>query len=74
MSIRQGTPISIKVELDSADYSGEEAEWWVLVMIPDGEWYYFDYPLSQWRYAGSLNNPDNGFFPDILLPDHQPEK
>ena len=61
VSIRQGTPISINVALDSADYAGEEADCWVFAKTPDGEWYYFDYSFSQWRYASSLDNISSSY-------------
>lgn len=53
---KRDTPTSIKLGLDSADYYGEKADWYLLVKTPTGEWYYFDYSFSQWRYAGSRAN------------------
>jgi hypothetical protein len=54
--IAQGATLLIEVSLDAGNYSGASADWWVLAVTPTGEWYYFDYPFSRWRYAGSLDN------------------
>ncbi len=53
---RKGSSLMIAVELDAGSYSGNGADWWVLGTTPTGEWYYFDYTNSVWRYAGSLDD------------------
>jgi hypothetical protein len=61
LTIRKGSSLMIAVELDAGSDSGKEADWWVLAKTPIGEWYYFDYPLSVWRYAGSLDNVSTSY-------------
>ncbi len=53
---RKGSSLIIEVELDAGSEAGQQADWWVLGEIPTGEWYWFDYPNSVWRYAGSQAN------------------
>jgi hypothetical protein len=53
--------LSIAVALDAGDYAGTPADWWVLATAPTGEWYYYDYPFLQWRYAGSLDNVSTSY-------------
>lgn len=61
LTSRKGSTLVIAVELDAGSDSGKEADWWVLATTPIGEWYYFDYPNSVWRYAGALANVSTSY-------------
>jgi hypothetical protein len=39
--------LSVSVQLDSGDLTGENADWWVLAKLPSGGWYH--YKLSGWK-------------------------
>ena len=41
VSIPEGDPISVTIELDPGDYPGVQADWWCLAYAPFG-WYYYD--------------------------------
>jgi probable HAF family extracellular repeat protein len=45
--------LSVIVELDSGDYSGDNADWWALVNSPFG-WYYYHVSNDSWEYGWNV--------------------
>lgn len=51
ITVAEGAPLEILLSLDAVDYSGENADWWVLKKTPDpppNKWFYFDMPTKAW--------------------------
>lgn len=40
--VSPGAPVSIGISLDSGDKAGQNADWWLLQLTPDGNLHYFD--------------------------------
>jgi Leucine-rich repeat (LRR) protein len=47
VSILEGDPISVTIELDPGDYPGVQADWWVVAGTPFG-WYYYNVSGGSW--------------------------
>jgi hypothetical protein len=51
ITITKGTPLSITVEMDPGDYTGDSADYWCVVSTPfpaPNNWYYYPYPSGLW--------------------------
>ena len=42
VTVSSGTPVSISISLDPGNLSGQDADWWLVKIGPDGNFYYFD--------------------------------
>ena len=42
--------LTVSVQLNAGDQSGEQAEWWIVANTPEG-WYYYQYP-DLWYFGG----------------------
>jgi hypothetical protein len=52
-------PLSISISLSSGSFSGNPADWWIVVNTPSGEWQYYD--LSLGDYTPGLMPSLQGF-------------
>ncbi len=48
-----GETVSFEISLDSGDYKGEAADWWLVKYAPDERMYYYDPLLFDWVETGS---------------------
>jgi hypothetical protein len=61
ITVSQNNPLSITLKLDPGNRSGENADWWIVVMTPFGL-YHYDVPSAFWKpdlvvtYQGPLFN------------------
>jgi hypothetical protein len=51
ITISQGDPLSVTIELEARGSMGNDADWWILKKTSDpkpNNWYYFDFPTKSW--------------------------
>ncbi len=58
VNINEGDPLSIAISLSSGSFSGESADWWIIVNTPSG-WQYYDFNLGD--YTTGLMPSISGF-------------
>jgi len=46
VTIAPGDPLSVKINLNSGDLLGENADWWVLAQLPSGGWFHYNLSLG----------------------------
>ncbi|MCP4688442.1 MAG: right-handed parallel beta-helix repeat-containing protein, partial [Desulfobacterales bacterium] len=46
ISVAPGSHVSITVSLDPGGYAGQNADWWLVELAPDGHLYYFDLAIG----------------------------
>ena len=64
ITIIQGEPLLITVELEAGIQTGEDADWWVLMKTSDpkpNNWYYFDMPTRTWMLGRSTTRQGSLF-------------
>jgi hypothetical protein len=57
ITINQGDPLSVTIELDAGGLEGEDADWWILKKTdqpPPNRWFYFDLPSKSWLMGRSV--------------------
>jgi hypothetical protein len=74
ISIPEGFALEILVTLNTVDYTGEYADWWILKQTPNpppNKWYYFDLASKNWQ-PGRLPTKQGKLF-DITIPKKVPK-
>lgn len=60
ITIAEGDTLKIYLSIDTVDYTGENADWW-LVMQTGGNWFYFDTTTWNWM-SGQLPSLQDALF------------
>ena len=48
ITVSPSDSVSITISLNAGDKAGQNADWWIAVSTPSGDWYTFVYPGLNW--------------------------